>query len=419
MAQSAETSAGPNVGLSVGPSVGLTSELLLHRGDFTLDAALTVAAGETLALLGPNGSGKSTLLAAIAGLLTPERGVVEVNGCVLTSVGGSGRARVVAPHDRKVGLLGQDPLLFPHLSALENVAFGARARGVSAALARQMAAEWLNLVGLSSFAARLPRQLSGGQQQRVAIARALAAEPDVLLLDEPMAALDVQNASTVRTLLRERLSVSKLPTIVVTHDVVDAMVLADRVAIMDDGRIVDIGDTATVLGKPKNEFAANLVGLNLMHGILAGDGSVRAADGRRLRGHSVDATPLSAGEKVIAAFPPTAVRVSVRENSSGAASARGASDRVASDRVASARGASARGASDRGDGFSWHATVGVLEPAVRGIRVPFLGETFATELTTAELLSSGVREGMAVTVSVNPALVTVYRPRSDAHVMRE
>ncbi|MEO7348766.1 MAG: hypothetical protein ABIW32_02725, partial [Terrimesophilobacter sp.] len=121
----------------------------------------------------------------------------------------------------------------------------------------------------------------------------------------------------------------------------------------------------------------------------------------------------------IAAFPPTAVRVSVRENSSGAASARGASDRVASARAASDRAASARAASDRGDGFSWRATVGLLEPAVRGIRVPFIGESFAAEVSTAELLSSGVREGMAVTVSVDPALVTVYRPRSDAHVMRE
>ncbi len=412
-------------------TVGLTTELLLHRGEFTLDASLTVAAGETLALLGPNGSGKSTMLAAIAGLLTPKRGGVEVNGRVLTRVGASGAASlstVVAPHARRVGLLGQDALLFPHLSALENVAFGVRARGVSAVLAREAAGAWLDSIGLSGFASRLPRQLSGGQQQRVAIARALAAEPDVLLLDEPMAALDVQNASAVRTLLRERLSstrpsstrpsatgpsatrpsASKLPTIVVTHDVVDAMVLADRVAIMDDGRIVDIGGTATVLGKPKNEFAANLVGLNLMHGTVGTEGDVRTVDGRRLRGESVEESPLAMGESVIAAFPPNAVRVSVDDGQHGAGSA-----------GAGSASAGSAGARSHDGGLSCRATVGLLEPAVRGIRVTFLGETFAAELTTAELLSTGVREGMTVTVSVNPALVTVYRPRNDTHVMRE
>lgn len=401
----------------------LVADVLVHRGDFTLDASVTVADGETLALLGPNGSGKSTLLAAIAGLLTPERGSIIVNGRTLTSVGsavrpgsaarsggvaGSGgaalsgnaapsdgalsrRMSAVEPHARRVGLLGQDPLLFPHLSALENVAFGARARGDSAARARDAAAVWLDDVGLDGFAARLPSQLSGGQQQRVAIARALAAEPEVLLLDEPMAALDVQNASAVRTLLRERLGVTALPTIVVSHDVVDAMVLADRVAIMDDGRIVDIGDPATVLGQPINQFAANLVGLNLMRGNLmrgklGSGGAVQGDDGRMLA--CAHEQSLQEGELVIAAFPPSAVRIS-------------------------------RDVADGQDGFSWRATVGLLEPAVRGIRVPFVGETFAAELTTAQLLSSGLEEGMSVSISVDPSLVSVYRHRNASLAMAE
>lgn len=391
--------------------MALTAELALHRGDFTLDAKVTVAGGETLALLGPNGSGKSTLLAAIAGLLVPERGTVVVNGRTLTRVGVPGhsaaRSTMVAPHDRKVGLLGQDPLLFPHLTALENVAFGARARGDSAAHARDAAGEWLDAVGLGELASRRPTQLSGGQQQRVAIARALAAEPHVLLLDEPMAALDVQNAAAVRTLLRERLAVTGLPTIVVTHDVVDAMVLADRVAIMDDGRIVDIGVPATVLGTPKNEFAANLVGLNLMHGTLGSDGAVQLVDGRKISGASVETT-LRVGEPVIVAFPPTAVRVSAADDAGGVTAGRSAAGR-------NTQGRNAAGS----DGFSWRGTVGLLEPAVRGIRFPFIGETFAAELTTAELLSTGVREGMAVNIFVDPELVTVYRPRNDAHVMTE
>lgn len=378
--------------------MALSAQLLLRRGDFTLDASVRVEAGETLALLGPNGSGKSTMLAAIAGLLAPDRGHIEVNGRTLTSQGMPGeRTTSVAPHERKVGLLGQDALLFPHLNARENVAFGVRSRGLSATSARGFAREWLEAVGLSDFESRLPAQLSGGQQQRVAIARALAAEPDVLLLDEPMAALDVQNASVVRTLLRERLAATALPTIVVSHDVVDALVLADRVAILDDGRIVDIGDPATVLGQPKNQFAANLVGVNLLHGTLGSDGAVHGADGRRLHGAVVSAGAGSGtvhvGDPVIAAFPPSAVRVSA-EDTPGR------------------------------DGFSWRATVGVLEPAVRGIRVPLGGETMAAELTTAELttaelLASGVREGMAVTVSVNPRLVTVYRPRDGEPSMRE
>lgn len=428
--------------------MALTADFLLRRGDFTLDARLRVNAGETFALLGPNGSGKSTMLAVIAGLLMPERGTVEVNGRTLTRVGAddhealreggdavvrldgnavvrlggdaahntadteggdaavrpggrpgerpaarsAGRSILVASHERRVGLLGQDPLLFPHLTALENVAFGARSRGDSTTIARASASAWLEAVGLHGFDSRLPTQLSGGQQQRVAIARALAAAPDVLLLDEPMAALDVQNAASVRTLLRERLAATALPTIVVSHDVVDAMVLADRVAIMHDGRILDVGDPATVLGQPTNQFAANLVGLNLLHGTLGSDGSVHVAGGRMLRGevvdHAIGSRAPHEGDEVIAAFPPSAVRI-VAEGAPGQ------------------------------DGLSWRVTVGLLEPAVRGIRIPFVGESFAAELTTTELLSSGVREGMSVTVTVNPVLVTVYRPRAGDLVMEE
>jgi molybdate transport system ATP-binding protein len=361
--------------------VSLIADVLVRRGTFTLDAQLTVADGETLALLGPNGSGKSTLLAAIAGLLAPECGSVEVGGRVLTKTGAGGREVMVAAHERRVGLLGQDPLLFPHLSARENVAFGRRARGSQVAVARTDADAWLEAVGLTGFADRRPAQLSGGQQQRVAIARALAAQPDVLLLDEPMAALDVRNASAVRTLLRERLRASALPTIVVSHDVVDAMVLADRVAILDEGRIVDMGDTATVLGQPRNQFAAALVGVNLVQGKLQSDGCVRDTQGRVWSGAPVSAAVdlPQPGDSVTVTFPPNAVRL----------------------------------AAPRTEGVtpSWRATVGALEPAVHGIRIRFAGEEIVAELTPAEILAAGIHEGMTVSVSVDPALVAVYAVR--------
>ncbi len=435
----------------------LFTDVVVRRGDFTLNAQVHVADGETLALIGPNGSGKSTLLAAIAGLLAPERGRVEVNGRELTSVGlgveasveanaeasAGGNARehdagrvgesagrdlgarsvgrsgvssgarsgtrtgtrdtMVAPAERRVGLLGQDPLLFPHLSARENVAFGRRARGGNVTGARSEADAWLDAVGLAEFAERRPAQLSGGQQQRVAIARALAAHPDVLLLDEPMAALDVQNATAVRTLLRERLSSSGLPTIVVSHDVIDAMVLADRVAILDEGRIVDMGDTATVLGQPKNQFAAALVGLNLVQGTLQSDGSARDARGRIWRGNLVGPTVgpsrdprdrssadlPKTGDAVNVTFPPSAVRMNAidRQDMLGAQHS-GGSNSV------------------------WRATVGALEPAARGIRVPFVGEELVAELTPAEILDAEIHEGMTVSAFVDSRFVTVFAART-------
>src|SRR5690554_6391818 len=167
-------------------SGGLQAEVVVRRGDFELDASVEVAAGEVLALLGPNGAGKSTLLQAIAGLLIPERGEVLVGERMLT-----GPTTFVRARHRGVGLLGQDPLLFPHLDALQNVAFGPRSQGTSAAKSLHSARDGLAAVGLKGFEHRRPAALSGGQQQRVASARVLDAMSAVLLLSEPMAALDV------------------------------------------------------------------------------------------------------------------------------------------------------------------------------------------------------------------------------------
>lgn len=415
----------------------LDATIQVSRGSFSLDASVTVAPGETLALLGPNGSGKSTMLAVIAGLLAPDQGSVSVDGRVLTEVpqsgggrSGGGRMTVVPAHRRRIGLLGQDPLLFPHLNALENVAFGLRSHGrlrsngMNAAEARERASEWLAAVGMREFAARKPAELSGGQQQRVAIARVLATEPEVLLFDEPMAALDVQNASLVRTLLREclasRISATHTgidgrpptapATIVVTHDVVDAMVLADRVAIMDAGRIIDSGDVARVLGEPINQFAATLVGLNVLHGIVETRELVRLADGRSFAVDAVvdavDVVP-AVGAEVSVAFPPSAV--TLRRESRGADAAVAAAAATAT--ATAGPTASESTASAPSHPNEWHPTVDFLEPGLRGIRVTLLGDTVVAETAAADLLAHDITPGDRIVASVAASQITVYPRR--------
>jgi molybdate transport system ATP-binding protein len=280
-------------------------ELSCVVGERGVDLALEVHSGETLAVLGPNGSGKSTALGVVAGLVTPDAGRVVLDGRVLTDVG-PGRSGVrVAPHARRTALLGQEPLLFPHLDALENVAFGPRSAGAPRATARRDARRWLEEVGVSELSARRPGQLSGGQAQRVAVARALAAEPALLMLDEPLAALDVAVLPALRQTLRRVLA--ERTAIVVTHDPLDALLLADRVVVLADGRVVEQGPSADVLSRPRSPFAARLAGLNLVAGTWR-DGSVETAEGLRVHGLVVGDPP-AAGERAIATFRPAAVAV--------------------------------------------------------------------------------------------------------------
>jgi molybdate transport system ATP-binding protein len=235
--------------------VSLYFDARIAARDF--DVAFTLEKGETVAVLGPNGAGKSTLLALLAGVLTPDSGSASLDNSVLFD----GTSSVPA-HHRGVSLLAQEPLLFPHLSVLENVAFGPRSSGLSRSGARTVARRWLDEVDAAEFAGRRPAQLSGGQAQRVAVARALAAEPKLLLLDEPMAALDVTVVPTMRSMLKRVLA--DRAVIIVTHDVVDAYTLADRVIVLESGHIVDSGPTRDVLARPRTQFAAALVGLNLL-----------------------------------------------------------------------------------------------------------------------------------------------------------
>jgi molybdate transport system ATP-binding protein len=283
----------------------VTLELSCVLAERDVDLAFDVAAGETLAVLGPNGSGKSTALAVVAGLVAPDAGRVVLEGRVLTDNGAGRPGAFVPPHDRRTALLGQEPLLFPHLDALENVAFGPRSAGVPRSAARRRAQQWLDEVGVGDLSRRRPAQLSGGEAQRVAVARALAAEPALLLLDEPMAALDVAVLPALRQTLRRVLAGRSV--VLVTHDPLDALLLADRVVVLTDGRVVEQGSTGTVLSRPRSPFAARLAGLNLVSGVWR-QGGVETADGLRVVGQ-VEGDPPSPGEAAIATFRPSAVAV--------------------------------------------------------------------------------------------------------------
>jgi len=271
------------------------------------DVSLTLGEAETVAVLGPNGAGKSTLLSVVAGLLRPDAGRAEVDGRVLFELG-PGQNTWTPPHRRGTALLAQEPLLFPHLSALENVAFGPRSAGIAKDQARDAARRWLAEVDASDLAGRRPAELSGGQAQRVAVARALAADPGLLLLDEPMAALDVHAAPLLRRLLKRVLAPRR--AIIVTHDVLDAYMLADRVIVREEGRITEDGPTRDVLQRPRSRFAAGLAGLNLVTGTVTRAG-LRTAAGQDFAGRHEE--PPVPGQSGVAAFPPSAVSVFLDE----------------------------------------------------------------------------------------------------------
>jgi molybdate transport system ATP-binding protein len=242
---------------------GLEAQVRARVGDLQLDVALDIGEGETVALLGPNGAGKTSVLRALAGLLPLAGGFVAVDGDPWERAGAERR---LPPERRSVGLVFQDYLLFPHLRAVDNVAYGLRRRGHRRSEARARALAWIDRVGLAGLGGRWPAELSGGQQQRVALARALAPEPRLLLLDEPLAALDVATRREVRHDLRAHLADFPGMTVVVTHDPVDALVLAERIVIVEDGRAVQQGSALDVTSRPRSSFAADVAGLNLFRG---------------------------------------------------------------------------------------------------------------------------------------------------------
>lgn len=285
--------------------------------DRGLDVSLSLGVGETVAILGPNGAGKSTLLSVIAGLVRPDAGTAALDGRPLFHLDGA-RTVWTPPHRRGTALLAQEALLFPHMTALDNVAFGPRSAGAGRAAARDAAAHWLAEVEATDLADRRPGDLSGGQAQRVAVARALAADPGLLLLDEPMAALDVHAAPLLRRLLKRVLAGRR--AIIVTHDVLDAYMLADRVVVLEAGRIVEQGPTRGVLTRPRSRFAAGLAGLNLIPGTVTAAGLLPYPSGGGPGGPGAQGSPVTElagrhedtpipGQAGVAAFPPSAVSV--------------------------------------------------------------------------------------------------------------
>jgi molybdate transport system ATP-binding protein len=255
---------------------------------FRLELTLDVAVG-TLALAGPSGAGKTTVLRAVAGLLRAQRARIELGDEVWAD---SAQRLHVPPERRSVGLVFQEYALFPHLSAERNVAFGARGR-VDSLLAA---------FGIAHLAHARPGELSGGERQRVALARALAREPRVLLLDEPLGALDTHTRATVRGDLRDRLRKAGLPTLLVTHDFADAAALADRVAVLDGGRVVQIGTPAELVAAPRSPFVASFAGGNVLRGRAsagaAGLTSVVLEDGS-----SIVSTDVAEGDVAVVIYP--------------------------------------------------------------------------------------------------------------------
>lgn len=246
----------------------------VSQGDFTLTVSMELAAGRVLGILGPNGSGKTTLIRAVSGLQALSSGSVVVGDVAWQSPSGC-----LAPQQRAVGLVLAEPVLFPHLSAVDNVAFGPRSRGMPTGPARDRARAELTGLGLEEFADRKPGALSTGQAQRVALARALATDPEVLLLDESLAGLDPQTRTSVRGVLASRLAGFEGCTLMITHDPVDALTLADELLFLADGVVVQRGTPAQVAAAPTSPYAAQIVGLNLLAAVSDSPGRAQCGLG--------------------------------------------------------------------------------------------------------------------------------------------
>ena len=347
----------------------LVADLGVTIDGFVLDMRLSVASGRTTAVVGPNGSGKTTLLRALAGLTSLTRGRIVLDDQVLDD---AAAGVFVPPDQRRVAMVFQDHVLFPHLSALDNVAFGPRARGRSRTDAHLHAIDWLDRVGLADRAGAHPDELSGGQAQRVALARALASDPSLLLLDEPLAALDATTRIEIRRDLRRHLGTFTGARVVVTHDPVDAAVLADEIVVLDAGRVAQAGTPEDITAHPRTPWVADLVGTNLYRGTLV-DGVLRVHGGGTL----APATLIGDGP-AFAVVHPRAVALHPH----------------------------------RPDGTPrnvWEGRATAIERVGDRMRVQVGGPPdVVAEVTVAAVQELGLHEGMAVWVAVKATEVDVY-----------
>ena len=346
----------------------LDAELQLTRGTLELDVVIEARAGETVALVGHNGAGKTTLLLALAGLVALERGRVVLDGEVLDDPSAGVH---VLTEKRRVGLLFQDYLLFPHMSILENIAFGLRATTKGKRLARERARVWLERMELASYADQRPSSLSGGQAQRVALARALAADPKLLLLDEPLAAIDAMARAPLRRQLIAHLGQFEGSRIVVTHDPVEAVLLGDRMVVLEEGRVAQSGTAEELRLRPRTSYVAELFGLNLWRG-TSRDGLVTLESGLEL---------------VVPEAPAGAVLVSV------------------SPRAVALHGEHPEGSPRN----SWEGTVASVEPDHDVVRVRLEGVVPVTALITAAAATElGLAEGARAWAAIKATEIVAY-----------
>jgi molybdate transport system ATP-binding protein len=372
----------------------LDAHLDVRLGELHLDLALQVADGEVVALLGPNGAGKTTVLRTIAGLQALDGGCITLDGAVLDD---PARGVFVPTERRPIGVVFQDYLLFPRLTAVDNVAFGLRARGLGKVEARTRAHDWLRRLDVDDHAAARPRALSGGQAQRVALARALATDPRLLLLDEPLAALDAGTRLQVRTELRRHLATFAGARLLITHDPVDALVLADRLVIVESGRVTQAGTPAEVTARPRSRYVAQLVGINLLHGTAVGPHTVRLTSGAEL----TLADPVPAGGDRSGSAPAAAVAPADLV------------DRVDRAELAVAIRPQAialhRHRPDGSPRNTWSAVVADLEPDRDRVRVTLDGPVPATaEVTPAAVADLELVPGAPLWASVKATDLTAY-----------
>ncbi|GAA3766285.1 ABC transporter ATP-binding protein [Microbacterium kribbense] len=355
-------------------SAGLDARILVDRGGYTLSADLQVAPGEVVAVMGPSGAGKSTLFGAITGMVPLRGGHVRLDEQVLDAPAGPH----VPPNRRGIVLLGQEPRLFPHLTARENVAFGLRARRMPRQQSRVDADRWLQRVGLAGLGRRRPAQLSGGQQQRVALARALAIGPRVLLLDEPLTSLDPDTAGEIRTLLREQLDETGTTTLIATHDAVDAVSLAERLVIVEQGRVTQEGPVREVLRLPQTGFAAAIAGIQRLPGTA--EAGLWRADGAAVHLASHDAASLRAAQVAGAPLVALVHAADVRLRPAAALAP----------------------ASEPG---RWTARVTRLEQTLTGVRVHTGAPEVAADVSVDAVAAAGLAPGRIVALQVDPAEV--------------
>jgi molybdate transport system ATP-binding protein len=348
--------------------VSVDAHIKIRLGALDLDAEIAVADGEVVAIVGPNGSGKTSVLRALAGLVPLSGGRIVLDDKLLED---PSKGLRVPPERRPVGFVFQDYLLFPHMTALENVAFGLRSRGMPRGQARDRAREWLERMGLASHMTARPRALSGGQAQRVALARALATDPRLLLLDEPTAALDAGAKVELRREIRRHLSTFSGARLLVTHDPLEAATLADRLVVLEAGRVVQVGTPAEVSERPRSQYVAELIGINLLQG---------RADGNRVvldSGGSLVVATESRGE-VFAMIHPRAVALHAREPE-------GSPRNV------------------------WLEKVRSLDLEGSRVRVGMDGEVpLVAEVTPAAVAELGLAEGEMIWATVKATEVTVY-----------